>query len=50
MIVYSLIMETKSIKNLYFEGEVLDIDAMTGGFNLQLAFSTGYTAGLSASL
>jgi len=43
-------METKSIKNLYFSGEVLDIDAMTGGFNLQLAFSTGYTAGLSASL
>ena len=43
-------METKSIKNLYFAGEVLDIDAMTGGFNLQLAFSTGYTAGLSASL
>lgn len=42
-------METKRIKNLYFAGEVLDIDAMTGGFNLQLAFSTGYAAGLAAA-
>lgn len=38
-------MEAKKIKNLYFCGEVLDIDAMTGGFNLQLAWSTGFLAG-----
>lgn len=42
-------MECKKIKNLYFTGEVLDIDAMTGGFNLQLAFSSGYTAGIYAA-
>ncbi len=40
-------MESKKKKNLYFAGEVLDIDAMTGGFNLQLAWSTGYLAGRS---
>ena len=33
-------MESKLVKRLYFIGEVLDIDALTGGFNLQLAFST----------
>ncbi len=38
-------MESKFIKGLYFAGEVLDIDAYTGGFNLQIAFSTGYAAG-----
>ena len=38
-------MESKKVKGLYFAGEVLDIDAKTGGFNLQLAFSTGYAAG-----
>lgn len=37
-------MESKLVSNLYFAGEVLDIDALTGGFNLQLAFSTAYTA------
>lgn len=37
-------MQSKIIKGLYFAGEVLDIDAYTGGFNLQVAFSTGYTA------
>lgn len=37
-------MESKIIKGLYFAGEVLDVDAYTGGFNLQIAFSTGYTA------
>ena len=42
-------MESRIIKNLYFAGEVLDVDALTGGFNLQIAFSTGYVAGLSAS-
>ena len=40
-------MESKFIKGLYFSGEVLDADAYTGGFNLQIAFSTGYAAGNS---
>lgn len=40
-------MESKLIKGLYFCGEVLDLDAFTGGFNLQIAFSTGYAAGSS---
>ncbi len=40
-------MESKLIKNLYFAGEVIDVDAYTGGFNLQIAFSTGYLAGIS---
>lgn len=38
-------MESKLVKNLFFAGEVLDIDALTGGFNLQIAWSTGYLAG-----
>ncbi|MEG2290615.1 MAG: NAD(P)/FAD-dependent oxidoreductase [Clostridium sp.] len=38
-------MESKVIKNLYFGGEVIDVDAETGGYNLQIAFSTGYLAG-----
>ena len=37
-------MESKKLKGLYFAGEVLDVDAYTGGFNLQIAFSTGYAA------
>ena len=41
-------MESKLVKGLYFAGEVLDVDAFTGGFNLQIAFSTGYLAGLNA--
>jgi predicted Rossmann fold flavoprotein len=40
-------MESKLVKNLYFTGEVLDLDADTGGYNLQIAFSTGYLAGIS---
>lgn len=40
-------MESKIIKGLYFAGEVIDVDALTGGFNLQIAFSTGYLAGIS---
>lgn len=40
-------MESKIIHNLYFAGEVIDVDAYTGGFNLQIAFSTGYTAGMN---
>lgn len=39
-------MESKLVKDLYFAGEVIDVDAYTGGFNLQIAYSTGYTAGL----
>ena len=42
-------MESKIVKGLYFAGEVLDVDAYTGGFNLQIAFSTGYLAGMSAA-
>ena len=38
-------MESKLVSGLYFAGEVLDVDAYTGGFNLQIAFSTGYAAG-----
>ncbi len=40
-------MESKKLPGLYFAGEVLDLDAMTGGFNLQIAWSTGYLAGCS---
>ena len=39
-------MESKIIKNLYFAGEIIDVDAYTGGFNLQIAYSTGYVAGI----
>lgn len=39
-------MESKIIKGLYFAGEVIDVDAYTGGFNLQIAYSTGVTAGM----
>ena len=42
-------MESKKIPGLYFAGEVLDVDAYTGGFNLQIAWSTGRLAGLSAA-
>ncbi len=41
-------MESKKVKGLYFAGEVLDLDALTGGFNLQIAWSTGYFAGINA--
>jgi predicted Rossmann fold flavoprotein len=41
-------MGSKLIKGLYFSGEILDVDAYTGGFNLQIAFSTGYAAGNAA--
>ena len=40
-------MESKIIKNLFFAGEIIDVDAYTGGFNLQIAYSTGYTAGMN---
>ena len=42
-------MESKLIKGLYFAGEIIDVDAYTGGFNLQIAYSTGYTAGLNSN-
>ena len=42
-------MSSRIVKNLYFAGEVMDIDGDTGGYNLQIAFSTGYLAGKSAS-
>lgn len=42
-------LESKIIKGLYFAGEVIDVDALTGGYNLQIAFSTGYLSGLSAA-
>ena len=38
-------MESRKVDGLYFAGEVLDLDALTGGFNLQIAWSTGYLAG-----
>lgn len=43
-------MRSKILPNLYFAGEVIDVDAYTGGFNLQIAFSTAYLAGENASL
>lgn len=45
--VNSSTMESKLVKGLYFAGEILDVDAYTGGFNLQIAYSTGYTAGIT---
>ncbi|MDP4226760.1 MAG: NAD(P)/FAD-dependent oxidoreductase, partial [Bacteroidota bacterium] len=42
-------MESKFIKGLYFAGELLDLDADTGGYNLQIAFSTGWAAGNAAA-
>ena len=41
-------MESKLVKGLFFAGEIIDVDAYTGGFNLQIAFSTGFTAGKNA--
>jgi hypothetical protein len=42
-------MRSKKIENLYFAGEVIDLDGPTGGYNLQLCWSTGYLAGISAA-
>ena len=42
-------MESRLVENLYFAGEVIDVDAYTGGFNLQIAYSTGFIAGKSAA-
>ena len=41
-------MESKIVPGLFFAGEIMDIDALTGGFNLQIAYSTGYLAGINA--
>ncbi len=43
-------LESKKIRGLYFAGEVIDVDAYTGGFNLQIAWSTGHLAGVSAAM
>ncbi|MDD4334364.1 MAG: NAD(P)/FAD-dependent oxidoreductase [Desulfotomaculaceae bacterium] len=42
-------LESKMIKGLYFAGEIIDVDALTGGYNLQIAFSSGYLGGVSAA-
>ncbi len=42
-------MESKLVRGLYFAGEILDVDAYTGGFNLQIAWSTGRAAGIAAA-
>ena len=42
-------MESKFVKGLYFAGELIDADAYTGGFNLQIAWATGRAAGLAAA-
>ena len=42
-------MESKLVKGLYFAGEIIDVDSYTGGFNLQIAYSTGFVAGKNAS-
>ena len=46
--VHPATMESKKVKHLFFAGEVLDVDAYTGGFNLQIAWSTGHAAGKAA--
>ena len=43
-------MKSKIIKNLYLAGEILDLDGPTGGYNLQVAWSTGYSAGDATTL
>ena len=48
--IYPKTMMSRKVDRLFFAGEIIDVDAYTGGFNLQIAFSTGYLAGLSASL
>ena len=48
--VNSSTMESRKVGGLYFAGEILDVDAFTGGFNLQIAWSTGALAGRSAAI
>ncbi len=45
--IYPATMESKLVSGLYFAGEVLDLDALTGGYNLQIAWSTAWAAGKS---
>ena len=40
-------MESKIVPGLFFAGEIIDVDALTGGYNLQIAYSTGYLAGMN---
>ena len=40
-------MESKIVKGLFFSGEIIDVDGLTGGYNLQIAYSTGYLAGIN---
>lgn len=40
-------MESKIVPGLYFCGEIIDVDALTGGYNLQIAYSTGFLAGMN---
>ena len=42
-------MESKLVPGLYFAGEIIDVDAYTGGYNLQIAYSTGFIAGKNAA-
>jgi predicted flavoprotein YhiN len=42
-------MESKKVSGLYFAGEMIDLDAETGGYNLQIAYSTGWLAGRSSA-
>ena len=46
--IYSSTMESKLVSGLYFAGEIIDVDGYTGGYNLQVAWSTGYLAGINA--
>jgi predicted flavoprotein YhiN len=48
--IVSKTMESKLVKGLFFAGEIIDLDAETGGYNLQIAFSTGWLAGNSTHL
>lgn len=48
--IYPGTMESRIVDNLYFAGEIIDTDAYTGGFNLQIAFSTGYLAGINLEI
>ena len=48
--VHFLNMESRLVNGIYFAGELLDVDALTGGFNLQVAWSSGFLAGLSVKL
>ena len=48
--IYPKTMQSRIMKNLYFAGEIIDVDALTGGFNIQIALTTGFTAGRAAAM